>query len=145
MQDYPHLYIATARGEAEGIIDTGSPGLENIAVMPPAEFDGPGDKWSPETMLVASVANCFILTFRAVARGSDLEWNALDVKVEGVLDRVERVTRFTEFRIKVLLRLPEGADEHKAHRVAEKSESVCLVTNSLSGEKLLEVDIEFDD
>ena len=145
MQDYPHCYVATAQGRPEGEIDTGSPGLESIPVMPPAEFDGPGDKWSPETLLVASVANCFILTFRAVARASDLQWNELSCKVVGVLNRVERVTRFTEFQIRVLLRLPAGADWHKAHRLAEKSESVCLVTNSLTGEKILEVDIEFDE
>jgi len=145
MHEYPHRYVATADGTAEGIIDTGSPGLENIPVMPPAEFDGPGDRWSPETMLVASVANCFILTFRAVARASQFDWNSLSVNVVGVLNRVERVTRFTEFEIKVTLRLPQGADWHKAHRIAEKSESVCLVTNSLNGDKILEVDIEYDD
>jgi uncharacterized OsmC-like protein len=55
------------------------------------------------------------------------------------------VTRFTEFRIEVQLRLPRGADWHKAHRIAERSESVCLVTNSLTGDKTLEIDIEYDD
>jgi len=144
MQEYPHLYIATASGGEDGVIDTGSPGLESIPVMPPAEFDGPGDRWSPETMLVAAVANCFILTFRAVARASQFDWNSVDCKVVGVLNRVERVTRFTEFQIKVTLRLPEGADWQKAHRIAEKSESVCLVTNSLNGDKTLEIDIEYD-
>ena len=145
MQEYPHLYVATAQGGVDGVIDTGSPGLESITVMPPAEFDGPGDRWSPETMLVASVANCFILTFRAVARASHFEWDSLSCKVVGVLNRVERVTRFTEFQIAVTLRLPQGADWHKAHRIAEKSESVCLVTNSLNGDKTLEIDIEYDE
>lgn len=145
MQDYPHLYVATAEGGADGLVDTGSPGLESIPTMPPAEFDGPGDKWSPETMLVAAVANCFILTFRAVARASHFDWNLVSVRVVGVLNRVERVTRFTEFRIGVTLRLPPGSDWHKAHRIAEKSESVCLVTNSLNGDKTLEIDIEYDD
>lgn len=145
MQDYPHRYVATARGGSEGVIDTGSPGLENIPVMPPAEFDGPGDKWSPETMLVASVANCFILTFRAVARASHFDWNAVSCAVTGVLDRIDRVTQFTEFQIEVTLRLPAGAEEHKALRIAEKSESVCLITNSLTGRKILEVDVEYDD
>ena len=95
--------------------------------------------------LVASVANCYILTFRAVARASQSEWQALDVEVAGILNRVERVTRFTEFQIKVKLRLPGGADLHKAHRIAEKSESVCLVTNSLNGDKTLNVDIEYEE
>ena len=145
MQDYPHRYVATAQGRVEGIIDTGSPGLESIPVMPPAEFGGPGDRWSPETLLVASVANCFILTFRAVARASDFQWNDLNCTVVGILNRVGRVTRFTEFQISVKLRLPAGADWHKAHRLAEKSESVCLITNSLNGEKTLEIDIEYDE
>ena len=105
MQDYPHRYKAAARGAAEGVIDTGSPGLESIPAMPPPEFDGPGDKWSPETLLVASVANCFILTFRAVARASKFEWNSLNVEVDGVLDRIERQTQFTEFYIDVTLHL----------------------------------------
>lgn len=145
MQEYPHLYVATAQGGTDGVIDTGSPGLESIPAMAPAEFDGPGDKWSPETLLVAAVANCFILTFRAVARASHFDWNSLSVKVVGVLNRVERVTRFTEFQIGVTLRLPSESDWHKAHRIAEKSESVCLVTSSLNGDKTLEIDIEYDD
>jgi organic hydroperoxide reductase OsmC/OhrA len=144
MQDYPHRYKAAAQGGAEGVIDTGSPGLQNIPAMPPPEFDGPGDKWSPETLLVASVANCFILTFRAVARASKFEWNSLTVEVDGVLERVDRVTQFTEFYIDVTLHLPSSADAHKAHRLCERSEQVCLVTNSLTGRKILSVAIVHD-
>jgi organic hydroperoxide reductase OsmC/OhrA len=144
MQDYPHRYKAAAQGGIEGIIDTSSPGLENIAAMPPPEFDGPGDKWSPETMLVAAVANCFILTFRAVARASKFDWNSVTCEVTGVLDRVDRVTQFTEYYIDVSLRLPEGGNTHMAHRLAEKSEQVCLVTNSLTGKKILNVAVVHD-
>jgi uncharacterized OsmC-like protein len=144
MQDYPHRYKAAATGGTDGIIETGSPGLEMIPAMPPPEFDGPGDKWSPETMMVASVANCFILTFRAVARASRFEWNALRCEVDGILDRVDRVTCFTEFYIDVTLHVPSGADAHKAHRLCEKSEQVCLVTNSLTGKKILNVSVVHD-
>ena len=144
MQDYPHRYKAAAQGNTEGVIDTSSPGLESIPVTPPPEFGGPEGNWSPETLLVSSVANCFILTFRAVARASKFEWNALTVEVDGILDRVERQTRFTEFYIDVTLRLPSGADAHKAHRLCEKSEQVCLVTNSLTGKKILNVAIVHD-
>jgi organic hydroperoxide reductase OsmC/OhrA len=31
------------------------------------QLGGPGGQWSPETLLVAAAAECFILTFRAVA------------------------------------------------------------------------------
>ena len=144
MQDYPHRYKAAARGGIDGVIDTSSPGLENIPAMAPPEFDGPGDKWSPETMLVAAVANCFILTFRAVARGSKFDWNALTCEVTGVLDRVERVTQFVEFYMDVSLRVPAGTEAHRAHQLAEKSEQVCLVTRSLTGRKILNVAVIHD-
>jgi uncharacterized OsmC-like protein len=144
MQDYPHRYKAAAQGGAEGVIDTGSPGLESIEAMAPPEFDGPGDKWSPETMLVASVANCFVLTFRSVARASGFAWNSLICEVDGVLDRVDRQTRFTEFYIDITLHLPSGTDAHKAHRLCEKSEEVCLITNSLTAEKILSVAVVHD-
>ena len=141
MQDYPHRYKASAQGGTEGIIDTGSPGLENIPAMPPPEFDGPGDKWSPETMLVAAVANCFILTFRAIARASKLEWESLEASADGVLERVERVTKFTSVTVKATLTVPADTDEEKARRLLQKAEDACLITNSMTAETHLEADI----
>jgi len=44
----------------------------------------------------------------------------------------------------VTLHVPAGTDEHKAERLVEKSESVCLVTNSLTGEKYLTTQIVVD-
>ena len=145
MQDYPHRYKAAAQGAAEGVIDTGSPGLESIPTMPPPEFDGPGDKWSPETLLVGAVANCYILTFRAVAKASNFEWNSLTVEVDGILDRIERQTQFLEFYIDVTLNLPSGTDAKKAHRLCERSEQACLITNSLTGKKILNVALVHED
>jgi organic hydroperoxide reductase OsmC/OhrA len=144
MQDYPHRYLAVAAAPESGAIDVSSPGLDNLVTAAPAEFDGPGDLWSPETMLVASVANCFILTFRAIARGSRFEWISLNCEVEGVLDRIDRVTHFTDFHINATLRVPAGTVEHKAQRLLEKSEAVCLVTNSLNGEKHLSTEIVYE-
>ncbi len=144
MQDYPHRYEVSAQAPAEGEISVSSPGLQTLPSLAPAEFDGPGDLWSPETFLVASVADCFILTFRAVARGSRFEWNAVLCEVTGILDRVDNVTRFTEYHVKVTLHVPAGSDTHKAERLIEKSDHVCLVTNSLSGETILDSHIIID-
>lgn len=141
MQDYPHHYVVSADAPAEGEISVSSDGLQTLASLAPAEFDGPGDLWSPETLLVASVADCFILTFRAVARGSHFEWDSVKCEVRGVLDRVDKVTRFTEFHVHVTLQVPEGTDMHKAERLIEKSDHVCLVTNSLTAETVLTTEI----
>lgn len=145
MQEYPHHYIVSADAPAEGVIDVSSPGLESLPSLAPAEFGGPGDLWSPETFLVAAVADCFILTFRAVARGAKFEWNSLNCEVDGVLDRVDKVTRFTDYHMKVVLHVPAGSDVKKAERLLHRSESVCLVTNSLNGQCHLDTTIVFDE
>ena len=144
MHDYPHHYVVSADAPADGVISVSSDGLETLPSLAPAQFDGPGDLWSPETLLVAAVADCLILTFRAIARGSRFEWNSISCEVDGVLDRVDRVTRFTEFHVRVTLHVPEGTDEHKAERLVEKSDHVCLVTNSLNAEMLLMTNIVVD-
>ncbi len=141
MQGYPHHYHVSAASAPESTVTLSSDGLPDLDTMPPPEFDGPEGYWSPETLLAGSVANCFILTFRAIARASKLEWNDLSCSVEGVLDRVDGVTRFTAFHIKARLTIPEAMDPQRADRVLHKSEAVCLVTASLNTENHLETEI----
>ena len=141
MQDYPHHYVVSADAPAEGVISVRSKGLETLPSLAPAEFGGPGDLWSPETLMVAAVADCFILTFRAVARGSHFEWNSVRCEVDGILDRVDKVTRFTAFHVHVVLHVPAGTDVQKAERLIEKSDHVCLVTNSLVAETVMTKDV----
>ncbi len=141
MQDLPHHYSVTAEAESEGTVCLRGENLPQLISAGPAEFGGPGDQWSPEHLLVASVTDCFILTFRAIATASRLEWVSLQVSGEGVLDKVERAMQFTGFSLKATLTLPEGADEDKARRMLEKSEANCLVTNSLKASCHLEADI----
>lgn len=132
MQEFPHRYRVLAAAGPEEKVELSSPGLEDLTSAAPAEFGGPGDKWSPETFLAAAVADCFILSFKAIARASKLEWINLSCDVVAVLDRIDKVTRFTEFRETVVLEVPPGSDEQKALRLLERAENVCLVTNSLT-------------
>ena len=108
----------------------------------PAEFDGPGDRWSPETFLVGAVADCFILTFRAVAHASKLSWISLDCDVTGTLDRVDRVTQFTAFDMTAHLVVPVGVDADVARHALEKAERSCLISNSLKANVVLDATVE---
>jgi organic hydroperoxide reductase OsmC/OhrA len=72
MQPFPHQYVVAAHGSALGEVELHADQLSPIRSASPAEFDGPGDRWSPETLLVAAVGDCLILTFRAVARASGI-------------------------------------------------------------------------
>lgn len=131
MKPYPHHYSVEAHAAALGSVELRADGVPAITSAPPAEFDGPGDQWSPESLLVAAAADCFVLTFRAIARASKLEWASLRCHAEGTLDRVDRVTRFVRMRIEADLALPTGGNAETARRLLEKAEKTCLVTNSL--------------
>lgn len=141
MQDLPHHYAATAAATSESTVQLDSPGLEALESAGPAEFGGPGDRWSPETLLVAAVASCFILSFRAIARASKMDWISLQCDVVGDLDKLERKTQFTAFRIRVRLEVPGGIREGKAERLLQKAEHSCLVTNSLKAPSTLDAEV----
>ena len=137
MEPLPHHYRVTGNASAEGNVDVSAAGLPRITTAPPAEFGGPGDQWSPESLLVAAVADCFILSFRAIARASKLEWTDLQCTASGTLDRVDRVTRFTAIGVEATLSVPAGTDVEKAEKLLHKAEQSCLITNSLIAESSL--------
>jgi organic hydroperoxide reductase OsmC/OhrA len=142
MKDFPHRYVASTRVEGpSGEVVVTAPGLPDLVTAPPTEFDGPGDQWSPETLLVAAICDCFVLGFKAIAAASKLTWNSLAVEVAGKLDRIERKTRFTEVSISARLTVPAG-QENRAPRILEKAEDVCLITNSLSATVHLDSNVE---
>lgn len=86
MEAFPHRYRVKVSGQVTGDVELTSDGLAALRSASPAQFDGPGGRWSPETLLVGAVADCFVLTFRAIARASKLSWLSLDCDVMGTLD-----------------------------------------------------------
>ena len=109
--------------------------------QPPVEFDGPGDRWSPESLLMAAIADCFTLSFRAIAAASKVEFNELSVEVDGELSMVERKMVFTDVQIKANLTVPQGVEANKVERLLNMAEQACLVTNSLRVECHLSTNI----
>lgn len=141
MHPYPHLYTVQASADPAGDVPLSAAGLPTLATAPPAEFDGPGDRWSPETLLVGAVADCFVLSFRGVARANKFAWNRLECSVEGTLDKVEGKTKFTHIVVRASLQAPPGTDEAKAKQLLERAEHVCLISNSLVAERSIEATV----
>ena len=153
MQDLPHHYAVTADAESDTNVTLSSRGLQDLDTAGPPEYGGPGDVWSPETLLVGTIANCFILSFRATARAARLEWDSLSCSVIGTLDKIDRVTQFTAFDITAELTLPahaddkagDKADDKKALRLMEKAKQHCLITNSLKAATTLQASVLISD
>ncbi|MEZ6094933.1 MAG: OsmC family protein [Pirellulaceae bacterium] len=136
--NFPHKYEICGRATVDGAVLLSCENLHDLQSHPPAQFGGPGDHWSPEDLLTAAVADCFILSFRAIAAASKFAFDNLEVRVEGTLDRVEREMMFTKFNVHATLTIPADADEGRAQRLLEKAEQTCLITNSLKSEVHLE-------
>lgn len=137
MEPMPHHYRVSANATADGHVAVKAENLPEIATAAPAEFGGPGDQWSPEALFVGAISDCFILSFRAIARASKLEWLALSCESTGTLDRIDRVTRFTHVAVNATLTVPEGTDTTKAEKLLQKAEETCLITNSLTATREL--------
>lgn len=142
MKKLPHKYTATATARPLSTINLESKGLPNFQSDAPEEFGGSGKLWSPETLFVAAVADCLILTFKAVSKASKLEWDEITCHVEGVLDKQDKEMKFTELVISPRLLIKEGADKERAVKVLEKAEKNCLVTNSLNCETKLKPEVK---
>ena len=132
MKPLPHQYEVHLAGGPSGYAQLSAVGIPGLQTAPPADFDGPGDAWSPEHLLLASVQACFLFTLRAIARHSDLDFLALDLDASGTVDRQNGVTRFTEIVLRPTLTIPPGTNAPRLLRALEKAEQACLVSASLS-------------
>ena len=138
--DSKHTYQAKAqwhlhdRGFVE--LEHGTPRTINFSAPP--EFGGEPGLWTPEHFLLAAVASCFAATFRAVADASHLEFQGIEVSVEGLTEKYEGCYRFTKIVIRPTAIVFHPEERERAARLMEKSERLCLVTRSLASTVTME-------
>ena len=113
MHLFPHRYEVNLAGGAEGYASLCTTGVPPLLTAPPLQFDGPGDAWSPEHLLLASVQGCFAFTLRAVARRMNVTVNALEINAAGTVHRLAGVARFGE----IVLRPIISVDASVSHEV----------------------------
>ncbi|GAB2681725.1 OsmC family protein [Aliiglaciecola sp. 3_MG-2023] len=145
MQDLPHNYTVVAQGNASGSLTAKCENLADIPVAPPSLFGGPGDKWSPEDLFMASIANCFVLSFRAIARVGKLQWHTIECSSQGELDKVDGTIQFTKVISKIKLVIPATENKDNAERLLIKSDEKCLIRNSISCSTSIECEIVYSD
>jgi peroxiredoxin-like protein len=140
----PHHYHVHLSGGPTGYALLTTPGVPELRAAPPTEYGGPGDAWSPEHLLLASVQTCFLFTLRASAHLSNVTFASLELDAEGTVDRQERSTRFTSIVLRPRIVVPRGTDRERVLRLLEKSEKACLVSASLATPIHLEPEIAED-
>lgn len=141
MHAFPHRYRLTLEAAGADPALIRGEGLPELESAPPVEFDGPGDRWSPEHLFVSSILACFLFTLRAIAKASKIELNRVTCEGEGILDRVDGGPRFTEVILRAQASVPAGTDVERVRRVMEKAEKACLITRSIACPVKLEAQV----
>lgn len=143
MEDDEHRFQAVAwwtSGQA-GIAKSNSAPNAIHFTSPPA-FGGLEGRWTPEELLLCSVASCYTTTFSALADASKLEYSDLGVEVEGIFRKVDSGYAFSEILIRPKLTIPADLEQARALRLLHKAKAVCLVSRALSVEQKFEPSVQ---
>ncbi len=120
-------------------LEHGAPRMIHFSAPP--EFGGEPGVWTPEHFLLSAVASCFIASFRAVAGASKLDFQGIEVAVDGVLEKDAGGYRFTVVTLRPVVIVFAEAERERAQRLLEKAERICPITRSLSARIELETKI----
>jgi organic hydroperoxide reductase OsmC/OhrA len=113
-------------------LEQGVPRLIHFSAPP--EFGGEPGVWTPEHFLLAAVASCFVETFKAVAKASKLDFQGIEVGVDGIIEKDAGGLRFTKITIRPTLILYADEAHELGLRVLAKAERSCLIVRSLSSQ-----------
>jgi len=114
----------------------------SIEFAAPPEFHGEDGKWTPEHFLVAAVVSCFVVTFRAIAEMSKLEFLDLQVDTKGTLRRDEHGWHFAQITLLPEVTILREKDQELALKALKKAEHSCLVARALSVPVCMETSIK---
>lgn len=139
----PHFYQVDIRWKSDRKGMLSSPELNNdagpvIEVATPPEFPkGMAGIWSPEHLFTAAVNSCLMTTFLSIAENSKLDFTHFSSKAKGKLELVDGKMMMTEIILEPTLTINSEKDRERALRILHKSESACLISNSIQSKIIL--------
>jgi len=139
-----HFYEVAVKWQSDRLGIMSSPDFDSkLEVVTPPQFaKGIPDKWSPEHLLVAAVNSCLMTTFLAIAENSKLSYEQFESNGVGKLEVVDGKYMISEVELNPILVIANEEDREKAMRVLQKSEAVCLISNSIKSKIIFTPEIK---
>jgi len=107
----------------------GKPSIRGSAAP---NFRGDGSLHNPEDLLVAALSACHCLSYLALCARGGVQVVSYEDAVDGKMDRVEGVVRFTEVTLHPKVAIAPGSDAEKARALHERARAVCFIANSVN-------------
>jgi organic hydroperoxide reductase OsmC/OhrA len=138
---FPHSYEVALSWPGEGGVEIAADPRPRLTGGAPAEFDGRGDWWSPEHLLLSSLSLCLTTTFQAVAARSRVAVRDYRCRARALLDKTPNGLVFTEIVLEVAVEVDPGLAE-RVEELLRKAKTHCIVSNALKPEVRLEVQVK---
>jgi len=141
--DNTYYYTTRIKWNEGRIGELSEAGFPIIEVATPPEFPkGVPNVWSPEHLFVASANICLLTTFLAIAENSKLDFESFECIGTGKLEKVDGILMFSEIILKPVVVICNEKEKEKTLRIIEKSEKLCLITNSMKTKVTVESEIK---
>ncbi len=140
----PHAYNVNIEWNSDRKGTMRSPELNStIEVATPPNFPkGMEGIWSPEHLFTAAVASCLMTTFLSIAENSKLNFASFKLESKGILEQIDGKFLMTRVELNLLVFIHEEKDRERTERILQKSESACLISNSVKAKVEIKATIE---
>ncbi len=137
-----HRFPVTASLREGRLTDVSAAGKPDLEVATPPGFKGGMEGvWSPEELLVGSLASCFAVTFVAIAERVPVTFDVLRVEGVGHVERrADGRVGFVSIEIDVHAEVP-ARHVHDAEVAARRAEELCIVSLALDVPVQIELEV----
>jgi organic hydroperoxide reductase OsmC/OhrA len=108
-----------------------------------AELGGLQGRWTPEQLLLCSLAGCFTTTFHEVARAAKFDFTDLEVEIEGSVRRNRNTgSNFTDILMRPRLTVQSEDLCEAGLALLRKAKAQCMISRAISAPQTLEPWVE---
>lgn len=118
--------------EGQGTITTGSGAISKTPVTWASRVEEPEGKTSPEELLAAAEAECYVMVLSNNLTKQGTRPDRLEVTATCTVERVPEGLKITTMRLDVTGQVP-GVDQQTFQQLAQEAEQGCPVSNALRG------------
>ena len=88
-------------------------------------------RWTPEELLLASIASCYTTTLRAIAGPAKLNFADLQVEASGRVHKADSGWVFSEIVVRPTLKIVSTEARERALDLLQRAEKLCLVSRAI--------------
>jgi organic hydroperoxide reductase OsmC/OhrA len=108
-----------------------------------AELGGLQGRWTPEQLLLCSLAGCFTTMFHDVARSANFDYTDLEVEIEGSVRRSRSAgCNFNEILIRPRLTVHSEDQREAGLQLLRRTKSICMISRAITVPQTLEPLVE---